>query len=429
MQKRLGMYQVSANADRVREYKSHDVFKYNGINYARVIATRAYDPSVKNILCEYIRLCTYQYNFTLSEDNDSVMLFVYSYRGKERKDFDYIFDKAVEYADYARIAHDVYEGVYTLSFRNLFKIFKPFRLWKKYKRVGIKYPFYAAVLTAQFLEFTNEFNNVLNAHRYKACITFCDAHGVENMIAQMAKQKGLKTATLQHGQYRVLSKENEVADVEAYENFISDYLFAWGEKTREEFVKAGISSERIIPLGALKEFSRNTRKIVHNDIGVFGVILSGNIYETSNIRMISLANKIAVEYGMKYVLRMHPKNDESFYVKKCDQRYLLKSIKKVENKEYADMVDFSILHMTGVFVELLSINSPIFVYADEKLEPIFKLDNAVFSDMDEFKKVFSEFSKDKDKFKDVQFLKYKEFNAAEDLDKQYIGAYYKYLLS
>lgn len=419
---------MSIEAERVREYKRNGAFKQDGIDYARVIATRAYDPSLKNTIKEYIRLCSYQFVFSLCESDNSKMIFVYSYRGKGRSDFDSIFDTAEGFATNAGISHDVYNGIYKFSLKNVFKIIKPFPLWVKFRRQNVKYPFYASILVAQFLEFRKVFEKVLNTHSYKACVTFCDAHGVENMFTQMANAKGIKTATLQHGQYRILPKDNEVADVEAYENFISNYLLAWGEMTQEEFSSVGIDSGRIIPVGAIKGFSKNEKINEHRKQGVFGVVLCGNVYEKTNLNMISLANEIAHTYGMKYILRMHPKNDENYYVGKCDKECLEKAIKKIENYEYAEMVDFSILHMTGVFVELLSINSPMFIFSDENMADLFKIDNATFTSFKEFEIVYGEFLNHEDEFKSKQYALYRKFNRTGNLEEQYVTAYNKYLL-
>lgn len=420
---------MSIEADRVRNYKKNSAFRFDEIDYARAIATRAYDPSKKNVIREFIRMCTYQFKFVLTENKNSEMIFVYSYRGKGRKDYDYIFDQAESFATMANIPHDVYNGVYTFDLRNVFKIGKAFQLFWRFKKRNVEHPLYSAILVAQFTEFKTLFEEVIKSHNYKACVTFCDAHGVENIFTQLANKNGMKTATLQHGQYRILPKEYENHDIEVYENLTSDYLMAWGKVTQNEFAKVGIEKDRIILAGAIKEFSMNKKIVDHKKLGVFGVILCGNVYEKTNLAMIELANKIAKRYNMKYILRMHPKNNADYYINKCDKEFLEKGIRSIENYEYAAMVDFSILHMTGVLVELLSINSPMFIYSDEQMADIYKLEGATFSCLEEFFEIYKVFLNDESLYKDKQHSLYGEFNCAENLCSQYGKAYRDYLIS
>ena len=74
-------------------------------------------------------------------------------------------------------------------------------------------------------------------------VTFCDAQPVENLMAQLARARGLRTYTNQHGQYRILDQTNMSPDAEAYSNFVSDKLLCWGEATRKEFAFVQTPSE------------------------------------------------------------------------------------------------------------------------------------------------------------------------------------------
>ncbi len=403
-----------------RKLKQNCNFRINQIDYARVIATRVYNRSMKNTLKEFIRMCVFDYDFRIIEKSQSDVLCTYSYRGKGRMDYDDIFDKFCSFVDNRC---DKVEFIYRKRVRYIFlKLFYAVKYYFALKRWKVDNPLYVAIVLAQFLRYEAIINKKIVWKKYSLMVSFCDAHGVENMMAQIARNHNVKTATLQHGQYRTLKRQTENADVEAYENFVSDYLLAWGEKTREEFVKGGINRERILLVGALKPFSYNQREENDGILNVFGVVLNGNVYEKNNLRMISYANKLAEKYNLRYVLRLHPQNSEDTYLSQCDSRFLLKKINCTENVDYMRMVDFSLVHMSGVFVELLSINSPIFVMNDVFLEDIFKLKGATFSNEDELYSLYKRFRCDSKVFKEEQYGVYRQFNQYGDLQTNYLQA-------
>src|SRR3546814_6040446 len=99
-------------------------------------------------------------------------------------------------------------------------------------------------------------------------LTFCDAHPHDNLVAQLSSRNGARTITVQHGQYRVLTPVNMSADAEAYANFVSDRLLAWGEATCEEFQRYGISRARMYITGWIRplrseEHTSELQSLIH----------------------------------------------------------------------------------------------------------------------------------------------------------------------
>lgn len=406
------------NKNNAREYKQQHVFNINGVNYAQVIAARTYDLGIKNFFRELARLIAFDYFIDFSPGKSSV-LSVYSYRGKGRADYDGTVDGFRSFID---VDCGRLECTYKIRFRYLFiKIFNFIKYSVIFASHKVNKSIFAACLVAQFKHYPAIFARILDFSDYQLVVTFCDAHGIENLITQLAN-KHCQTATLQHGQYRVLKPETENADIEAYENFISNYLFAWGKVTQDEFMKAGIKKSRIISVGAIKPFSNNVRSPFHERRYIFGVVLDGEVYKDSNFAIIKLANDLAKNTNMKYILRLHPKNNPNDYLPYCEKEFLSEVLIRVENQEYADRVDFSLVHMTGVFVELLSINSPMFLYNDKYLEEIFKIENAVFSDNSELQELYVRFNSDTKSFLDTQYALYRDFNEGGDLRANYNAA-------
>ena len=234
---------------------------------------------------------------------------------------------------------------------------------------------YLSILLAEYHIALSKIEKNLNFD-YDLITTFCDAHNVEHYIAQRYKNSGVKTITLQHGQYKVIKNEYIIGDNEAYNNFISDYILLWGEKTKDEFLKAGISEDRLIVVGALKnKFYSKFTDLLSNH---FCVSLDGEAYEQSNFAMINIANQISDKIAANYTIRFHPKNNKTKYIKATNKYYV------DQNYNFAY---FQIIHMSSVIFEYLTKNIPIYVFYDEQSEEIFNIEDVIFNDLESFLKV------------------------------------------
>ena len=403
-------------------YRENEFFFYENVNWIRVIATKAYDFSVKNYIKEALRFFFFSYLEKEERQGDGVRVFVYSYRGRKRKDYDEIADHYCEIDNKS----DVIEYRFCFSFKKIFRKLRWFfLLYRKYKKKEIKHPAFFSLLIAQYVVYFREISKKIMERKYRVVTTFCDTHDIENLFSQIAKSYNKTTVTLQHGQYVFWNRE--IPESEVYKNFVSDYLLAWGRATKEEFKKAGVNENKILCVGALKEFSKNTPLVYNNMKNVFGVILSGNVHKKSNIHLIELANGISKKYKLKYILRLHPQNSECIYKKECDLKYLYRIVKGVENIDYVKQVDFSLVYMTGVFVELLSLNSAILIYEDENLKDLFKLNGFCFSDIKGFEKIYGNFCIRKKEFLKEQYHYYSYFNERKNIKRNYIYAIQKIL--
>lgn len=280
-------------------------------------------------------------------------------------------------------------------------------------------PLLVAILYVEHSRLYKQYMTNICWEKVKMVGTFCDAHCTDNLATQIAKKYGIKTFTLQHGQYRILRPEYENADAEIYKNFISDLLLAWGEATINEFEKYGIDRKRLSAVGALRNFSFNKKMDTVVNNSVFGVILCADTYVPTNVGMIKIANEIAKTFNMKYFLRFHPRNNIDIYMKYVEDKLFAGSSSNIGNEEYAEKVTFSIIHMTGVFVEMLSINSPVFVYNDQYLEDVFRIEEFSFKDVEEFQVLYKKFKNKMEILKDKQYSYYKYFNNCDSLEDNY----------
>lgn len=401
-----------SSINKVRNRKKNKILEKDGINYGRVIAMQTYDPSKKAMLKEFVRLCCFNYTCEINGNQDSKKCLFYSLRSAKRNDYDEII------ALFRKSNPDFYE-MDLVQFKSIKNIFLKLGLLViNLLRFGIGQvddTILSALVATQYMTLNMQLKKEQIINEVDVLVTFCDAFAPDNLITQIALNNGHVTATLQHGQYRILSPGNEIADAEAYENFISDYMLTWGQATVDEFNRVGIDSNRLIKVGALRSFSSNKRIENNVEQKTFGVVLSGETYKETNVSIIKLANEVSKKYKLKYFLRMHPRNVVDYYLKYCDESALCGYSSNIGNHEYATMVDFSFIHMTGVFVELLSINSPIIMFKDSLLEQIFWIDPYCVRDIEQFDKFYMSFLSNKEKVLEEQYKKYLYFNMSGDL--------------
>lgn len=204
----------------------------------------------------------------------------------------------------------------------------------------------------------------------KLVFTFCDAIGSDNLACQISNAADVTTATIQHGQYRRLSSVNISADCEAYENFLSNYLLSWGEETETEFSLSGNYSGRFLHVGRLLKPTILDKTFHKRDeLSVFGVVLCGENQADYNISLIQFANEIAKKLSLKYYVRIHPSNNKNKYKKLCSDNCI--DVKSFGNIEYFNLCDFSIMGMSGVFIDFIDVNHPFFFFDNGYLAKTF----------------------------------------------------------
>ncbi|MGL5935846.1 MAG: hypothetical protein ACRCZI_09515 [Cetobacterium sp.] len=199
-------------------------------------------------------------------------------------------------------------------------------------------------------------------------ITFCDILPIENQIALIGKKLGIKTVTLQHGQYFYYKGKDKPIHSILYSDTISDYFLAWGEYTLKQALKENIKIDGFIKVGSLKNIHtteiNSNLEIADKNKKIIGIILDNNAGKESNINMISLINEFSKCYNYKYIIRYHPTNIIEDYQKIIDSNYFIKSVKNISDKDYLEMVNFSISHLSSVPIELMKYNHKTFIFKD-----------------------------------------------------------------
>lgn len=356
-------YSVIQNLKKQKKYQKEQ------INFARAICTKLYPNGKIYTLkcCLFYLLCEYEIEYI----NNGKDILINNYL-KKREDYNEIM------VNLKKILENKYNLLnLNLKYRPVKSIIKLFFLIKKMicERIG---NIRIASLILMLEDLLKELKKT--EFKEKILITFFDSNFEENLLTQYFKEKGKKTITLQHGQYRCLEEGKEDSNIEAYKNFLSDYIFVWGEKTKNELLKVGIEEKKIKVVGALKDFK--SKKYAKKNKRVFTVILDGENNFNSNINLIKRANEISNELKMKYQIRYHPMNKKRRYYKYIKKEYYLQDGKEILSS------NFYILHMTSVFIELLANSQEMYIYDDEYQQEIFKISGITFSDLKSFKKIY-----------------------------------------
>jgi O-antigen/teichoic acid export membrane protein len=365
-----------ARYERIQAFKRSPAVTFDGINYARVVASYLYDDSLGGALRKLVFAVMFAPRLGREGTSAATAIF-YSHRSKHRDDYDYI---VAELRAAAGAEHDYFELSERLSpiqwWRTLRSLPSGLAAAKAFEgRRASKLG--AAVLIAKYKSVTAELDrSVVSTHRTVA--TFCDALAHDNLVAQLAVRAGARTVTAQHGQYRILDEMSMSSDAEAYANFVSDRMLVWGESTISELSRFGIDRNRLLVTGWIRQWPSRGVSVRR---GVFGVMLNGANGAESNLMLLESAAQLADRLDLRYVVRTHPSFDEKSYrgvvSDRCD------AVKPMSSGDYLDQIDFSLCHASSAGIEMLLLGSPLYVVDDGRLPPGLSESGLTVRDVDE----------------------------------------------
>lgn len=138
----------------------------------------------------------------------------------------------------------------------------------------------------------------VQAGKFDTIVVFFDGHLSGYILVRALKSLGIKTATLQHGLYR----SDDVGSRMALVNFSSDIIFLWEELTRYEFLRIGVSSERLRICGQYGFSHLLVRRSLPKEQGIIAFCPA---YDTKTVAyFLALARTVPSELEIRYSL--HP---------------------------------------------------------------------------------------------------------------------------
>lgn len=371
----------------IQKFKNDPSSTINGVNFGKVIAPYLYDLSFKAILKRFTFATIFSTSLVVDGEKESGRILIYSCRSKKRSDYDHIIDRNRYGMGPGHLFVEVIDKLNPMQcVRTAAMFLSSFRMAASWSG-GFLEKLTVGLLIAKFRSSsTPVLDEVIRGARQ--LVTFCDAQPTENLASQLGRIAGAVTLTNQHGQYRYLDDQNLSEDAEVYANFVSDYLLCWGEATVAEFAKAGINSERMIVVGWLRSWpQRGSAEKMVVVPGTFGVMLNGENARESNTAMLAIAEALAEQMGMKYLVRLHPWSEASSYSALCGPG--CSGLEKLPLFLYQNRVEFSIGHMSGAVVELLCSDQAIYLLDDGKLAGAFNISGLAMKSLVDFRQALA----------------------------------------
>ncbi|MFA6028794.1 MAG: hypothetical protein WC969_02945 [Elusimicrobiota bacterium] len=228
---------------------------------------------------------------------------------------------------------------------------------------------YLSCLLGQHVKFAATLPRAISFKRYRLALAFSDALPWPNVLMQVAKAQGCRTAALQHGQIIVYDESDPHINMINYESFVSDAFLIWGEFTRRELCKR-IPAERLFIMGHPRylDFDHaavKAARAARPPSGVFGIAFEQEIYKGSNRRMLSIAEKVAEVLDLRYVVKMHPLNVRADYPEaEVLHRCVGMGSLDLAMDDFASRIDFCVARTSTVYNEMLVRAVPVFRYKD-----------------------------------------------------------------
>ncbi|KLE04687.1 hypothetical protein AF78_07720 [Aliarcobacter butzleri L353] len=172
--------------------------------------------------------------------------------------------------------------------------------------------------------------NKLSKKLEKFC-SFCSTHNYEAILDYYFQKNGVKTYTLQHGLYFIMN--NYPIDVIAYEHMPANKLLCWGQYTKDEFMKYGISENRIQVAG----YPRNTKKLNEKKVDNLKIlVLFARVqYHENNLKIIELFKELSKSIKVEIEFKLHPSLDYGLYEKIANEN----NFKMAENKTIQELIN------------------------------------------------------------------------------------------
>lgn len=190
-------------------------------------------------------------------------------------------------------------------------------------------------------------------------LIFFDGNCTENTIIQYCMLHGIKCVTMQHGQPVFHGNNTDFQNQTMILNMTANYVIVPGEYSKMQFMAGGISESRIKVLGTLREIS----SYEVSKSKVFAVFLNCptlDFAEQANMDLIETAEYIANKMKLRYTLKLHPQDCVNHY-SKLEIKYGNFAEKETLVSEIMDTSCFSLLHFSGVYIDIIAKGKKAFV--------------------------------------------------------------------
>lgn len=214
--------------------------------------------------------------------------------------------------------------------------------------------------------YAQKFLTRIPCSKYNLLVTYYDSVFHECMLTLLFRKAGIKTATLQHGQFNAWREDTFVNCGLEFFSSPSDYHLCWNKFARDEAMKCGWAIENLPIVGIMSNIGRADVRWSKPNNNTFGLVISHPSWEHENLEMIKAANMLAKHLGMKYVLKLHPNYKEDYFINLVDKDSYAGNVKRgIDTLSYTNTVEFTIVGSTSVFVEMVYFYHDILRYSTQ----------------------------------------------------------------
>ena len=291
------------------------------------------------------------------------IVFVFSSAYSDRQDHRKKFDKVTNVICDSTVISS-HKGLCLKNIRNLSLIWS---INKQIKNIN------ADVQTKRFIAYwiytyiceLKEVKGLLNKNdiNLTAYVSYCDVMPVDSVFIQYFKNRGVRTVTLQHGQF------NHKIDIgkAAFEKSHSDYFLCFGDYTKWKCSKLNMDCSRMIPLGPPDMIGQKMpKKMKALNRKTFGVVMSYFEFEQEDIDLIRFAGALCNKFTLKARIRLHPSLRRDDYEGLIDNSRMEICPEDESMNDFMNSIDFGIVGSSSVFQEFVVNMTPIFRYLIDK---------------------------------------------------------------
>lgn len=352
-----------------KEFDTYKIGRFFAVSYDELMHHYQSEKSYFRLFLKTIVRCfTQDYNYYFSDEVENMIVVFYSHEHARRPDYVNFMKDSVSLIDhyYLLTGNDTRKRArcFGSAIKNLFLLPSWYRTIcsveeDKFNRMYLLSKISSAYRWKKYLD-----KNMKALGRIKGLVTIFDAREYENILTQYVMQKGIKTATLQHGYFPVISNERGYLAI-PYTGFVSDEFWAWGEYSCENAVMSGMLPQSCRAVGYPKTFKRIVDKTPKRDL--MGIILDGgeNLLPY-NEAILTIAVEVAKKNNLKVVLKPHPHD-------KFDYTNMMGDFDNYEFShesifDYGRKVDFSLCYASSAYIDLMAMGASVFRYRKETSE-------------------------------------------------------------
>jgi len=281
---------------------------YNKYNFEKILSILKFNFQKNNrwkkafsILKVLITSMITRYYIDDIDEENYDFLFI---KSQDRADYNFLFETIYAQCKYSKLDLVVKRSIRVNTFFISESISKRKILSDLKEKHGALDGIYLYIMVLRYLQSLS----IIKGIEYKNLIVFSEVQPIENLFVQYSKLNNKKTVTLQHGLYIDYINSPNV-NMFNYLDVQSEYLLAWGIKTKELFEKYN-PNLKIFVCGKpveIKQISNET------DNKLLGVLLDQPLFREYNTEILNIAFEFAQRKNMKIVIKEHPADDLESY--------------------------------------------------------------------------------------------------------------------